>query len=306
MKNYKEADREDFKEAIRVKASTEIKEKLSELIRREKDIFTRKKHPARWYREKVAELLGLKEEENCSIRTYEDLMSKIKDNIRSEDDDINKPWTIGSCFKYNIPASMVPTLIKIQRFGLKPTIRDVRWFTLLSPLVEEIVGKNGPQFSNVMNTVFRVYLKIFSQDVENSPDQLLKITANEPINKELQDWINSLSPHTSLLVMLGLLYSAQERISESTGEIYPNTNKLDTRYFIKGDITVNSLFDAVSMIQLSSLSDQIKKGFSKAQMEKAYGKELTDEQVNKLNESMRAALDGSLSSWDINNPVIAN
>ena len=57
--------------------------------------------------------------------------------IRSE---LDKTWTVGSCLKHNIPPSMVPILIEIQKVMREPsdtaipielTIRQCRWIAFL-------------------------------------------------------------------------------------------------------------------------------------------------------------------------------
>ncbi len=82
----------------------------------------------------------------------------LKDAVKPEGAKIKKsgidqPWNIGTCFKpeYNIPADMIPILIKEQQLRIntnigpkKLTIREGIWFARMYPAVVQIAQRLFP------------------------------------------------------------------------------------------------------------------------------------------------------------------
>jgi len=128
----------------RVRVSADIEHAIFRLVEQEKDVNKKKKHPAWWYRDEVAKLLNLQEKNNPSIRSYEEMIRKIRIKLRSRDT-LDNPWCIGDCMKYGISGSVIPLLIRIKKtIGDMLTSRRAKWISLLYPAIEELVTEQYP------------------------------------------------------------------------------------------------------------------------------------------------------------------
>jgi hypothetical protein len=121
--NYKEG---------RTKVTEEIKREVSRLVDQEKDWENKKKHPSRWYRSETAKILGLDENSNPSLRSYEELVREIRNNARTQNP-IDKPWNTALLNSEPINTEIIPWIVSAQfnrrLFLSKPlTIREVKWF----------------------------------------------------------------------------------------------------------------------------------------------------------------------------------
>ena len=154
----------------RTKVSEEIKRTASRLVDQEKDWENKKKHPSRWYRSETARILGLDENDNPSLRSYEELVREIRNNARVQNP-VDKPWNTALLNSEMLDPDLIPWVINVQyhlkKFLAKPlTIREVKWFTRLfgfrtyfKPLPEM---ENDPELrslfiSNVLATWAQIY-----------------------------------------------------------------------------------------------------------------------------------------------------
>jgi hypothetical protein len=154
----------------RTKVTEEIKRAVSRLVDQEKDWENKKKHPSRWYRTETARILGLDENSNPSLRSYEELVREIRNNARVQNP-VDKPWNTALISSEMLDPDLVPWIVNVQyhlkKYLAKPlTIREVKWFTSLfgfrtyfKPLPEM---ENDPDLkslfiSNVLATWAQIY-----------------------------------------------------------------------------------------------------------------------------------------------------
>ena len=154
----------------RTKVSEEIKRTASRLVDQEKDWENKKKHPSRWYRSETARILGLDENDNPSLRSYEELVREIRNNARVQNP-VDKSWNTALLNSEMLDPDLIPWIINVQyhlnKYLAKPlTIREVKWFTRLfgfrtyfKPLPEM---ENDPDLrslfiSNVLATWAQIY-----------------------------------------------------------------------------------------------------------------------------------------------------
>ncbi len=132
------------------------------------------------------------------ISPTEDTLARMISEARNQQpSELEQPWSIGACAQYNIPADIIPVLMKMKRQrapedegGLgEITIREAQWVARLFPVAEPLVNK------------------IF-------------------VEKESGLWWLS-------LIVSG--YVQRERLSEQMNEPYPNTSDLDGLYFASED-----------------------------------------------------------------------
>lgn len=154
----------------RTKVSEEIKRTASRLVDQEKDWENKKKHPSRWYRSETARILGLDENDNPSLRSYEELVREIRNNARVQNP-VDKSWNTALLNSEMLDPDLIPWIINVQyhlkKYLAKPlTIREVKWFTRIfgfrtyfKPLPEM---ENDPELrslfiSNVLATWAQIY-----------------------------------------------------------------------------------------------------------------------------------------------------
>lgn len=216
----------------RVKVSDGIKNAIVGLIMSEKDVRRKKKHPAHWYRNEVAEALNLTDRDNPSLRSYESVIQPIRKSLLSKRL-VDSPWSIGSCENYNIPAEIVPILImeqqtfvdnkeenaafaQLARWARDPvlpvlTIRKAQWFAILYPLV------------NVL--------------IENKYDYL------------------DMGERQACLSMLVDQYSKRAQVADVMDNPIPNTSDLDEMYFLKEDLSLASIGEGFAKTFLPKRKD---------------------------------------------------
>jgi hypothetical protein len=119
----------------RVKVTEEVKRTVSRLVDQEKDWENKKKHPSRWYRSEAARILGLDEESNPSLRSYEELVRDVRENARVQNP-VDRFWNTALLSKEPLDPELIPWVINVQ-YHLKKylsnplTIREVKWFARL-------------------------------------------------------------------------------------------------------------------------------------------------------------------------------
>jgi len=123
-----------YREA-RAKVTDEIKRTVSRLIDQEKDWEFKKKHPSRWYRAETARILGLDEDTNPSLRSYEELCRATRKNARVQNP-ADKPWNTALLESEMLDPELIPWVINAQanlkKYLSKPLIiREVKWFARL-------------------------------------------------------------------------------------------------------------------------------------------------------------------------------
>jgi hypothetical protein len=148
---------------------------------------------------------------------------------------LDTPWSIGDCIKYNIPADMIPVLIKIQELGLKTdelrlaqiTIRQARWFAVLYPSVQRLTKNKTNEVHFAFRTFFTFIFPIFKQWEEK-----------EPVSQRILEL-----EELTLLILVGFQYANREQASEIIRESHLNTSELDSLYFVQEDISVETIID---------------------------------------------------------------
>lgn len=220
----------------------------------------------------------------------------------------DNPWSIGSCIKYDIPADMIPVLIKIQQVRElvtqkaqlgQITIRQARWFARLYPSVQGLAKKHYQDIVSAM-------LKLLWVALQDVPQYERKDQISKSVEVKKPEMLDFEDVKLLLLVILGLHYASKERVSELTGEDYPETSDLDNRYFIREDVSAVAFFEALQSVGLNAIiSEQHKRrGFEAKELEASFGK-LTASQIEMLNEYVTAALSGFSVEWLNRHPEIA-
>jgi len=154
----------------RAKVTEEIKRTVSRLIDQENDWEKKKRHPSRWYRSETARILGLDENSNPSLRSYEELVRDVRNNARVQNS-VDKPWNTASLGNEPIDTEIIPWIVGAQfnrrQFLSKPlTRREVKWFTRLfgfrinikpPPEVENNPNLESFFISNALATWSQIY-----------------------------------------------------------------------------------------------------------------------------------------------------
>jgi len=117
----------------RSRVTEDIRREVSRLLDQEKDWESKKRHPSRWYRSEAADVLKLEDQDNPSLRSYEELIREIRKNLR-EVNPFDRPWNTASLNDEPINTEIIPWIVSVQfnrrQFLSKPlTIREVKWFT---------------------------------------------------------------------------------------------------------------------------------------------------------------------------------
>ena len=141
-------------------------------------------------------------------RTIYNIIQKNKNKVIFNP--IDSPWSIGCCEKYNIPADIIPTLIKYEQSGQpKFTIRQAKWFSRLKPIVFEMSAKKYPL-----------------------ADCLAGLPTTGPVRIPAPDN----DSRFYLLALIAFQYAGAEELSEMEGKPYPDTSGLDSYIFTEGKI----------------------------------------------------------------------
>ena len=175
----------------RTKVTEEIKRTVSRLVDQEKDWENKKKHPSRWYRSETARILGLDENDNPSLRSYEELVREIRNNARVQNP-VDKSWNTALLNSEMLDPDLIPWIINVQyhlkKYLAKPlTIREVKWFTRLFG--------------------FRTYFKPLPE-IENNPDLRSLFISN-------------------VLATWAQIYAEREKVDDIAGIQEPDYSDLD-------------------------------------------------------------------------------
>lgn len=209
--------------------------------------------------------------------TEDTLVRMISAARNQQPSELERPWSIGACSQYDIPADIVPLLIKVRQSRIrimkdvdlppiKLTIRQARWFARLKPAVEALVKMQYP---------FDV-------------DKML--------------WY---------LEEVVTFYEEKEQVSEILNEQYPDTSKLDEMLFVNADIS----FDTLNEAWWSLRTDERKKDIFRVlerirkstiiEQESKLGRHLADSEIDWINNYFAAATNGprALSEWEKQHPA---
>jgi len=181
----------------RVKVSNDIEQTIIELVTQEKDFEIKKKHPAKWYRGEVAKLLSITDNDNPSLRSYEEKLRVIRAGLKKRNL-IDGVWCTGTSVKYSISHEVLPILIDIQKIRSAPllalTIREALWISRLHPIIEKVAEIIVPD------------------DISGRTKHLLQMAA---------------------ISLISTQYAWLERCAEIMGQPYPDTTQLDEMYFLR-------------------------------------------------------------------------
>jgi hypothetical protein len=133
--------------------------------------------------------------------TEETLMRMISEARNQQPSELDQPWSIGVCEKYNIPPDIIPVLVKELQFRAKtlqqvPTIREARWFARLYQVVEALTRKQFPY----------------------DPEMRLRF-----------------------LPLIASCYVERELVSELMNEQCPDTSEFDRILFVNEDLSSDAL-----------------------------------------------------------------
>ena len=136
----------------RVNVTDDIKRTILKLITTEKDFEKKKKHPAQWYRDEVARQLKLANEDNPSLRSYENVLKSMRMSIKA-DDPQEKPWntSILNQEPYPMTPEAISAILKVWAYRIikefdfeddkKPvpevTVRQAKWISRLSSYITD-------------------------------------------------------------------------------------------------------------------------------------------------------------------------
>lgn len=135
----------------RIPVSETIQREVIRLIVREKDTEKKKRHPTKWYRAEVAKEYKLKEEDNPSLRSYEELVKKYKKRLR-ETSPMDKQWSLGNYMRLELEKDFKLTpednleILKVRNMQLKRansisinlSVRQALWIARLSAIIKHI------------------------------------------------------------------------------------------------------------------------------------------------------------------------
>jgi hypothetical protein len=214
----------------RSKVTEEIKRTVSRLIDQEKDWENKKKHPSRWYRVETANILGLNETINPSLRSYEELVREIKKNARVQNP-VDGFWNTALLNSEPLDSDLIPWIIGVQyhrnKYLSKPlTIREVKWFTrlfgfrlYLKPLHE--IEHNPDLKSLFISNVLATWAQIYAE--REKVDDLAGIQEPDYSDMDVAILENDFSAireysDEKLSELIHILIEKQEQITESQWE----------------------------------------------------------------------------------------
>ncbi len=208
--------------------------------------------------------------------TEETLMRLISEVRNKQPSELDQPWSIGVCEKYNIPPDIIPVLVKELQFrtntefktlGQELTIREARWFARLYPVVEALTRKQFP----------------------HDPEMGLRF-----------------------LPLVASCYAQRERACELMNEQYPDTSELDRILFVNEDLSSDALFEAWWRM-CSEQEQEIIVGILEKrrtsvikELEESLGHHLDTAEANLINGYFDAAMNGPLAlrEWERQHPDV--
>ncbi len=177
-------------------------------------------------------IFRLKDNQVPSVRSMQVILSKPENRRKVKkimNNPLDKPWSIGSCEEYNIPADIIPTLIEWEQVGQpKFTIRQARWFARLKLVVFEMSEKKRP---------LEYWLSGLAPIVTNSGARFIIPAPHD-------------DSRFNLLANIAYLYAAHEQVTEVRGETYRDTSDLDFEIFTEGKL------HGMSVSEIDSLSSE--------------------------------------------------
>lgn len=134
----------------RVRLTKEMENKLLARLVKEGDFDKKKKHPAKWYREKVALDLKLSDAKNPTLRTYESVLGPLRNQLRTKDI-LDEPWSIGGYMQKELEPLFKLTsednlnILKVHKWQIttaeiskRLSIRQALWIVRLVAIVDYI------------------------------------------------------------------------------------------------------------------------------------------------------------------------
>ena len=143
----------------RTKVTEEIKRAVSRLLDQDKDWENKKKHPSRWYRTETARILGLDENSNPSLRSYEELVRDVRKNARVQNP-VDKPWNTALLNSETLVPDLIPWIVGVQyhlkKYLSKPlTIREVKDYTSTSTWTGTTYSTHHTTY-NIQHTTYNI------------------------------------------------------------------------------------------------------------------------------------------------------
>jgi len=180
--------------------------------------------------------------------TEDTLIRMISEARNQQPSPLDQPWSIGTSARYEIPAEIIPLLVKLQKLmagkagALREiTIREAKWASLLYQAAKPITDK------------------LF-------------------IDEEGSLWLFSL---------IVSAYAQRERVSEQMSEQYPKTSDLDKLYFDNEDLENSQeawwgTFPPRLQQAIANVLEE-RRALALRNLEKKRGRSLTDEETETIN-----------------------
>jgi hypothetical protein len=214
-------------------------------------IHDNKNMPRRALAVRLQELI----EKMGEISPTEDTLARMISDARNQQpSELDQPWNIGACDQFNIPADIIPILIKIQKLKAanneekdtlgKITIREALWVARLFPVAEPLIAR------------------LFVGDEDNL-------------------W---------WLTLIVSSYVHREQISEQMNEQYPDTSDLDGLYFASedpfNDVSLNAWWSTIPPEYQQVISDAVEqeRSITHEDIKRHLGHPLSDEETKMIND----------------------
>lgn len=154
-------------------------------------------------------------------RTYLNLKKELSPNIGPTE--LDKPWTVGSCVKANIPGDMIPLLLAEQKRGLKAKearLSNSRWdFTIKGKKLSERELEDFTQ-----HLAERAILTI-------RQGQWLAKLYPVLIGSALKQYPNNPLIQANSIIVKAKLYAHREQVAEILNSAsYPDTSDIDSHF----------------------------------------------------------------------------
>jgi hypothetical protein len=192
----------------RISVTDKIRDVVFNLIIEENDIEVKKKHPAKWYRNETASHLKLAEVENPSLRSYEDLVIKIRTYLKKRNP-LDEPWSFGSLVNYPIPRDII---LDIWRM-----CENIRTGGPLTNVTRKTGEVEPVQFYNVFN----------KKELTIREARWYSILISIPMGFEDNPVMNDPEMHRRAALAVAHIYAKYERQCELLNR-YPNTIDFDS------------------------------------------------------------------------------
>lgn len=199
------------------------------------------------------------------VSPTEDTLAKMISEARNKQpSDLDQPWSIGANAQYDIPAEIIPVLMKMRKSRAPQdkegamgeiTIREARWAARLYPAAEPVISKLPLE--------------------ENRLWGLSEILSGYVLREQLSEQMNEQYPNTSDLD--GLYFASEDPFSDASLQAWWQTVPLEYRQVI---------LDAVEQERAQTHED----------VKRNKKRPLTSEEIKMIDDSFDAIKSGGLEA----------